>query len=155
MTATEDRKRNDSPAAEARLDAVIARYREYINPGLARLMQFGGFGDIEETAQGCVLTTATGAQYLDFVGGFGVFSVGHRHPRVVEAVHRQLDRMPLSTRTFFNEPQALLAERLGQIAPGDIRYSFFSNSGTEAVEAALKIARIATGKTAFISTARA
>jgi putrescine aminotransferase len=115
-------------------------------------MQFGGFGDIEETAQGCVLTTATGAQYLDFVGGFGVFSVGHRHPRVVEAVHRQLDRMPLSTRTFFNEPLSLLAERLGQVAPGAIRYTFFSNSGTEAVEAALKIARIATGKTDFVST---
>jgi putrescine aminotransferase len=152
MIATEDGKRNATAAAEARIAAVIARYREYVNPGLARLMQFGGFGDIEETAQGCVLTTATGAQYLDFVGGFGVFSVGHRHPRVVEAVHRQLDRMPLSTRTFFNEPLSLLAERLGQVAPGDIRYTFFSNSGTEAVEAALKIARVATGKTDFIST---
>jgi putrescine aminotransferase len=141
-----------SPEVEARIESVIEKYREYVNPGLAKLMQFGGFGDIEETAQGCVLTTASGAQYLDFLGGYGVFSLGHRHPRVVEAVHRQLDKMPLSTRTFFNEPQALLAEKLAQIAPGDLRYSFFSNSGTEAVEAALKIARIATGKTDFVST---
>ncbi len=138
--------------SEAQIESVIEKYREYVNPGLARLMQFGGFGDIEECAQGCVLTTASGAQYLDFLGGYGVFSVGHRHPHVVAAVHRQLDRMPLSTRTFFNEPLALLAERLAQIAPGELRYSFFSNSGTEAVEAAIKIARIATGKTDFVST---
>ena len=143
-----------SPAAEveAHIESVIEKYKQYINPGYARLVQFGGFGDIEETAQGCVVTTASGAQYLDYVGGFGVFSLGHRHPRVVEAVHRQLDRMPLSTRTFFNEAQALLAEKLAQIAPGNLRYTFFSNSGTEAVEAALKIARIATGKTDFVST---
>ncbi len=142
----------DSDAAQARIESVMEKYRQYLSPGLTRLMQFAGFGDIEETAQGCVLTTASGAQYLDFLGGYGVFSLGHRHPRVVEAVHRQLDRMPLSTRTFFSEPQALLAEKLAEIAPGDLRYSFFSNSGTEAVEAALKIARIATGKTDFIST---
>jgi putrescine aminotransferase len=141
-----------SEDSEKRIEGVIERYKAYINPGLARLLQFGGFGDVEETAQGCVLTTASGTQYLDFVGGFGVFSLGHRHPRVVEAVHRQLDRMPLSTRTFFNAPQALLAEKLAEVAPGDLRYTFFSNSGTEAVEAALKIARIATGKTDFVST---
>ncbi|HZO92006.1 MAG TPA: aspartate aminotransferase family protein [Chthonomonadaceae bacterium] len=141
-----------SPEVQAHIESVIEKYRQYINPGLARLMQFGGFGDVEETAQGCVITTASGAQYLDFIGGYGVFSLGHRHPRVVEAVHRQLDKMPLWTHAFFNEPQALLAEKLAQIAPGDIRYAFFSNSGTEAVEAALKIARIATGKTDFVST---
>src|SRR5205823_5669932 len=58
---------------------------------------------------------------------------------------------PLGTRTFFSEPQARLAQQLAEIAPGRLQYSFFSNSGTEAVEAALKIARIATGKTDFIS----
>jgi putrescine aminotransferase len=134
------------------VDGVMERYRDYINPGLTRLYQFGGFADVETTAQGCVVTTATGAEYLDFLGGFGIFSLGHRHPRVVEAVHRQLDRLPLSTRTFFNEPQALLAEKLAQVAPGDLHYTFFSNSGAEAVEAALKMARITTGKTDFIST---
>jgi putrescine aminotransferase len=140
------------PSAQtlAEIDLIIGLTKDYVNPGLARLLQFGGFGDVEETAQGCVITTASGAQFLDFVGGFGVFSLGHRHPRVVQAVHRQLDRMPLSTRTFFNAPQAWLAEKLAQIAPGNLQYSFFSNSGTEAVEAALKIARIATGKTDFV-----
>ncbi|HLV79587.1 MAG TPA: aminotransferase class III-fold pyridoxal phosphate-dependent enzyme [Chthonomonadaceae bacterium] len=141
-----------APDAGGYIASIIEKYKEYVNPGLARLMEFAGFGDVEETAQGCVVTTASGAQYLDFVGGFGVFSLGHRHPRVIAAAHRQLDRMPISTRTFFNAQQALLAEQLAAIAPGDLRYTFFSNSGTEAVEAALKIARVATGKTDFIST---
>ena len=145
-----DPSSSDSPSAL--VESVIAGYQQYINPGLARLMQFGGFGDVEVEAQGCVVTTATGARYLDYVGGFGTFTVGHRHPRVVAAVHRQLDLMPLSSKTFFNEPMARLAERLAKLAPGDLQYSFFGNSGTEAVEAALKIARIATGKTDFISS---
>lgn len=139
-------------AVQARIDGVIEKTKQFINPGLSMLMQFGGFGDVEATAQGCVLTTQGGKEFLDFVGGFGVFSVGHRHPKVVAAVHAQLDSIPLSTRTFFNEPQALLAEKLAHITPGGLQYTFFSNSGTEAVEAALKFARIATGKTDFIST---
>ncbi len=141
-----------SEEVEAHIESIIEKYGQYVNPGLARLMQFGGFGDVEETAAGCYLTTASGKQYLDFVCGFGVFALGHRHPRVVEAVHRQLDRMPLSTRTFFNEGAALLAEKLAQSAPGNLQYTFFSNSGAEAVEAALKFARKATGRTEFLST---
>ena len=137
--------------AQARIDSVIEKYNLYVNPGLSKLMQFAGFGDVEESAYGTVLKTASGAEFLDFVGGYGVFTLGHRHPKVVEAVHKQLDKQPLSTRTFFNEPQALLAEKLAQITPGNLQYSFFSNSGAEAVESALKIARIATGKTDFIS----
>ena len=135
----------------AEIDYIIGLTKDHVNPGLARLLQFGGFGDVEVSAEGCVVNTMSGASFLDFVGGFGVFSLGHRHPRVVEAVHRQLDRMPLGTRTFFNATQAVLAKKLADIAPAGLQYSFFSNSGTEAVEAALKIARIATGRTDFVS----
>lgn len=139
-------------AIEARIERVIDAYAHHVNPGLARLMQFGGFGDVEVSAEGCVLTTATGAQYLDFLGGYGVFSLGHRHPAVVEAVERQLHQLPLSTRTFFTEPTALLAEKLASIAPGDLEFVFFSNSGAEAVEGALKFARMATGRPEIVST---
>src|SRR5271166_2967740 len=120
---------------EAHINGVIDKYRQFVNPGLTRLLQFGGFGDLEEFAEGCVVTMATGARYLDFLGGFGVFSLGHRHPTVVAAVHRQLDRMPLSTRAFFHEPQAQLSERLAELAPGRLQCTFYSNSGAEAVEA--------------------
>ena len=137
---------------DEQVEEVIENFKQFVNPGLARLMQFGGFGDVEDSGEGCVITTRTGQTYLDFVGGFGVFSVGHRHSHVIEAVQKQLLRMPLSTRTFFNEMQGKLAAKLAEIAPGKLTYSFFSNSGAEAVEAALKIARISTGKTDFIST---
>lgn len=137
---------------DARIESVIEKYQEFVNPGLAGLMKFGGFGDVEEFGEGCILRTASGAEYLDCLGSYGVFALGHRHPKVVAAVHYQLDRLPLSTRTFFNAPMAELAARLAAIAPGDLKYSFFSNSGTEAVEAALKIARAATGRHRFVST---
>ena len=138
--------------ADERIERVIAEYREHINPGLAKVMQFAGFADIEEFAEGCIVSTAGGTDYLDFLGGYGVFSLGHRHPKVVQAVHDQLDKMPLSTRNFFNEQQGALARELARLAPSDLQYTFFSNSGTEAVEAALKFARAATGRPEFVST---
>ena len=139
-------------ATEQWIEGVVEKYQEFVNPGLASLMKFGGFGDVEVYGEGCMLRTASGAEYLDCLGSYGVFALGHRHPKVVAAVHEQLDRLPLSTRTFFNARMAELAERLAAIAPGSLQYSFFSNSGTEAVEAALKIARAATGRHRFVST---
>jgi len=138
--------------ADEKIERVIAAYRDHINPGLAKVMQFAGFADIEEIADGCLVSTVGGTDYLDFLGGYGVFSLGHRHPKVVDAVRQQLDKMPLSTRNFFNEQQALLAQELARLAPGNLQYTFFSNSGTEAVEAALKFARAATGRPEFVST---
>jgi putrescine aminotransferase len=79
-------------------------------------------------------------------------SVGHTHPRVVEAVKTQLDKMAFSSRMLYNGPQARLAKKLAEITPGELQYAFFCNSGTEAAEAALKIARMSTGRTRFVST---
>ncbi len=137
---------------ESIIESVISKYQDYVNPGLASLMKFGGFGDVEVSASGCIVRTATGGEYLDCLGGYGVFTLGHSHPDVVDAVRRQLDKMALSSRTFFQEPLALLAERLAQVTPGNLQYSFLCNSGTEAVEGALKIARVATGRTGFVCT---
>jgi putrescine aminotransferase len=131
-------------------DAVIDAYANHVNPGLARLMAFAGF-PVEVSAEGAYVTSETGERYLDFLGGYGVFALGHRHPKVVEAVKRQLDLMPLSARAFFNPVAAALAERLGALAPGDLQYAFFVNSGAEAVEAALKFARAATGRPRFVA----
>jgi putrescine aminotransferase len=135
---------------EALRSRVADQYAQHVNPGLARLMGFAGFG-VEVEAQGCWVTDHEGRRYLDCLGGFGVFSLGHRHPRVVEAVKSQIDRMPLSCKTFFNPVQAELAERLAEIAPQGLRYTFFSNSGAEAVECALKLARAATGRAKIVS----
>lgn len=130
---------------------VREQYAKFVNPGLAKLMAFAGFG-VEVHAEGCYLYDEEGKKYLDCLGGYGVFSLGHRHPRVVEAVKRQIDTMPLSAKVFFNPVMAQASERLADCAPGDLSISFFSNSGAEAVEAALKFARAAARRPKFVST---
>jgi putrescine aminotransferase len=92
---------------------------------------------------------------LDFLGGYGVFTFGHRHPEIIAAVKDQLDRIPLSCKVMLNDRQAELAEKLATIAPGDLEFTFFCNSGAEAVEGALKFARIATGRTKIVATENA
>lgn len=130
---------------------VVRKYTEYVNPYLAKLMNFAGFG-VEMEASGCVIRDQDGTEYLDFLGGYGVFSLGHRHPAVISAVKDQLDKMPLSGKTFFNRNQADLAEALESITPAGLQFTFFSNSGAEAVEAALKFAKGSTGRTKIVST---
>lgn len=137
--------------ADALRASVVSDYSEHLNPGLAKLMQFAGFG-VEVQAEGMYITDQDGRQYLDFLGGYGVFSLGHRHPDVLKAVVDQLQKQPLSSKTFFNPVQGALARRLSEVAPEGLQYTFFSNSGTEAVEAALKMARAATGRSGFVST---
>lgn len=130
---------------------VVDKYTEFVNPSLARLLSFAGFG-VETHASGCYLYDQDDRAILDCLGGYGVFSLGHRHPRVVEAVKAQLDRMPLSGKAFFSKPQADLAEKLASITPGALRFSFFCNSGAEAVEGALKFAKGATRRPKILST---
>jgi 4-aminobutyrate aminotransferase / (S)-3-amino-2-methylpropionate transaminase / 5-aminovalerate transaminase len=103
-------------------------------------------------AEGAVLTDADGNHLIDFAGGIGVVNTGHRHPRVIDAIRRQLDRFahvcfPVST----YEPYVELAERLNAITPGTHpKRTFFVNSGAEAVENAVKVARSFTGRPAIL-----
>lgn len=130
---------------------VSRLYREHLSPDLARLLKFGGPGSLEIEALDCRVHDHLGRDYLDMAGGYGVFSLGHRHPHVLEAAHRQLDRLPLSSRVLLNPQQAYLARELARLSPGDLQYSFFCNSGAEAVEGALKLARLASGRTGFVA----
>lgn len=134
------------------VEETITKYEEYINPALAKLFRFMGLASVEETAQGSIVTDSQGKEFIDCLGGYGVFALGHRHPKVVQAVKEQLDKIPMASKILFNAPMADLAKKLAEITPGDLKYSFFVNSGTEAVEAAIKIARLASGKTEIIST---
>jgi 4-aminobutyrate aminotransferase/(S)-3-amino-2-methylpropionate transaminase len=104
-------------------------------------------------ARGATITDVDGNTFLDFVGGVGVMNVGHNHPKVVEAIHRQADRFLHTDFTVLPyELYVELAERLAAIAPfsGAVRSAFF-NAGTEAVENAVKLARLHTGKPAVIA----
>ena len=130
---------------------VYENYREFVNPPLARVMKISG-SPVEVRAEGCTIWDQNGKAYLDFAGGYGVFTLGHRHPRVVEAVRAQLDTMPLSSKTMFNVLLGRASRRLAELAPGDLQISFWCNSGTEAIEGAIKLARAATHRAKIVST---
>ncbi|MCY0880406.1 MAG: aminotransferase class III-fold pyridoxal phosphate-dependent enzyme, partial [Firmicutes bacterium] len=131
---------------------LLDRYAKVMNPGLARVFRFMGLESVEATAHGAIVVDEQGQEYLDCAGGYGVFIQGYQHPRIVAAAHAQLDRMSLSSRVLLNRPMIELAEELERVTPGDLQYSFFVNSGAEAVEAALKFARAATGRPRIITT---
>lgn len=133
------------------ISQTIDKYEQYINPAVAKLFRFMGLATIEWEAEGAVIRDIDGKEYIDCLGGYGVFSLGHRHPQVVAAVKRQLDQLPLSSKVLFDKPLADLAELLAEITPGDLQYSFIVNSGTEAVEGSLKLARIHTGRSKFVA----
>ena len=133
-------------------EEVMTRYEQYINPAATKLFRFMGLASVEGRGEGWTVTDTEGQSFIDCLGGYGMFALGHRHPKVVEAVERQLHAMPMSGKVLFNEPMALLAEKLAAITPGDLQYSFFCNSGTEAVEGCLKMARLATGRQEIIAT---
>lgn len=137
--------------ADALFADVVDKYTKHVNPYLAKLMQFAGFG-VEMRGEGCYIYDQEGSAYLDCLGGYGTFSLGHRHPKVVEAVKSQLDQMGLSGKAFFSKQGADLAAKLAEITPEGLEYAFFCNSGAEAVEGALKFARKHTGRSKIIST---
>jgi putrescine aminotransferase len=133
-------------------DDLISQFERYMNPGLARAFRFMGLNAVEHTAHGAVVVDEEGQEYLDCAGGYGVFVQGYQNPRIVARAHAQLDTLALSSRVLLNRPMVELAAELARLTPGDLQYSFFCNSGTEAVEAALKFARIQTGRPRIIST---
>jgi putrescine aminotransferase len=126
-------------------------YKRFVNPPLARVMKLSG-SPVEVRAQGATIWDQTGKPYLDFAGGYGVFTLGHRHPRVVETVRAQLDLMALSGKTMFNVQLGRASRRLAELAPGDLEISFWCNSGAEAIEGAIKLARAATGRARIVGT---
>ncbi len=130
---------------------AFENYKSYVNPPLARVMKLSG-SPVEVRASGSTIWDQNGKAYLDFAGGYGVFTLGHSHPRVIAAVKEQMERMSLSGKTMFNVMLGRAAKRLAEIAPGDLQISFWCNSGTEALEGAIKLARVATGRVKIVST---
>ena len=130
---------------------VVERYQRHVNAGLASLFKFMGFEAVEWRAEGSLIWDSEGNEYLDLLAGFGALALGHRPAAVVAAVKEQLDRMPLSSRVLFDQAVADLAAELAAILPGDISKSFFCHSGAEAVEGALKLARLHTGRPGIVA----
>lgn len=112
---------------------------------------YSGYSDlVVESARGSHLHTVDGRDILDFGCGIGVTNLGHLHPDVVRAVHNQVDRLWHTSVTALNQPVVAAAEALASIAPSGLDRVFLGNSGAEAVEAAIKLARRATGRSEII-----
>ena len=107
---------------------------------------------VEWLGEGCLLRDVTGREFIDCLGGFGIFALGHRHPKVIAAVKAQMDRLALHSQWMLNPRSADAARRLAEITPGNLRKTFWCSTGTESVEGALKLARLYTGRSKFIST---
>lgn len=93
-----------------------------------------------------------GNEFIDCLGGFGIYTCGHRNPEILKYVQAQLGRYALHSQELVDPLRGYLAKLLSMITPGDLQYAFFTNGGAEAVEMALKLARLATGGRWFIST---
>ncbi|MCY0897460.1 MAG: aminotransferase class III-fold pyridoxal phosphate-dependent enzyme [Firmicutes bacterium] len=109
-------------------------------------------GVAEWEDEGAIFRDTKGNEYIDCLGGYGVYLLGHRHPRVLKAVKSQLDHQALHSQELIDPLRGYLSKLVAMITPGDLQHSYLVNAGTEANEMALKLARLATGKTWFIST---
>ncbi|MCA9949039.1 MAG: aminotransferase class III-fold pyridoxal phosphate-dependent enzyme, partial [Anaerolineales bacterium] len=104
--------------------------------------------------EGARLWDENGDPYIDCVAGIGVASVGHSHPLVAAAISQQAQTLITCQEMFYNDQRAALMEKLVSILPGDLDRLFLCNSGTEAVEGALKFARLTTGRANVVATVR-
>jgi putrescine aminotransferase len=129
-------------------DDVAALYRRHLATGRATLAEITG-NVVETSSEGTKVYGADGREFLD-CGGYGVFLLGHRHPRVVRAVIDQIGTNPLATRLLLEPTAAVAARELAAVAPPGLDRVHFVNSGAEAVEAAIKLAR-ANGRTTLVS----
>ncbi len=104
-------------------------------------------------SHGCVVVDTSGREYLDLLSGIGVTGIGHTHPAVVQAVQAQAEQYlhAMVYGEYIQQPQVDLARRLAELTPGELSVTYFTNSGTEAVEGALKTARKYTGRSGFVS----
>ncbi|MFI5281730.1 MAG: acetyl ornithine aminotransferase family protein [Candidatus Dormibacterales bacterium] len=137
-----------TPLPGPKAAALIARDSLAMSPSFTRVYPF-----VMDHGQGCWVTDVDGNTFLDFTAGIAVVTTGHSHPKVVAAIESQAHRfLHMSGTDFYYSSEIELAERLQQkIMPGTDSRVFFTNSGAEAIEGAMKLARFATGRPSYIA----
>jgi len=136
------------PLPGPRARAIIERDHEFVSPSYTRCYPL-----VAARGEGAMVEDVDGNRFLDFNAGIAVVATGHCHPRVVEAIQKQAARLiHMSGTDFYYEEMVTLAEKLSEIAPGDVpRRVSFGNSGAEAIEGSIKLARYATGRDKIIA----
>ncbi len=148
----------DEQTAKTVAKETVDNFVNHFNKGWVEykksVTESGEYAGTEWSGDGAVFQDVFGDKYLDFLGGYGALNLGWSHPEVVEAVRAQAGKSGIPTQELMDPLRGVLANLLSKIAPGNIDHSFFVASGTETVEGALKIAKLYTGKTTFISTVK-
>jgi putrescine aminotransferase len=141
---------------QAFIRETVESYERYYNRGFITyrkaVTQAGQFAALEWSGEGSTLRDLLGREYIDCLGGYGIFSAGVNHPTIVKAVTDQLGRMALNSQELLEPWRAALARVLAEVTPGELQNSFFINNGTDAIEGAIKLARLYTKRHTFIST---
>jgi 4-aminobutyrate aminotransferase len=127
---------------------TIQKYKDYVMTGFMKSV----VPIVVDHAQGAVVTGADGREYIDCFSGISVVNAGHCNPRVIAAAKAQMDKLVhCGSYIYHVQPVADLAEKLAQIAPPGLTKTFFGNGGAEAIEGAMKLARLYSGKHEFIA----
>ena len=130
-------------------------FANYVNKGFLNyrksVTESKDYASTEWYGEGSIMRDSMGREFIDALGGFGIYSPGIRNPKIVKAVKAQLDRSPAYSQEMLDPLRAHLSKVIANLTPGDIQYGFFANSGTEAVEGAMKLAKLHTGKSGFVS----
>ena len=125
-------------------------YREYINPFALRMLKNASLDIIEGKREGASVWDVSGEKYIDCVTGAGIFNVGRRNPSVVEALKKALDTYDMGSWISVSRERGLLAKKLAEITPGELKYSLFCCGGGEAIEVGVKLARAHTDRSDII-----
>ncbi|MDQ3928129.1 MAG: aspartate aminotransferase family protein, partial [Chloroflexota bacterium] len=127
---------------------TVDKYREYVITGFVKAVQ----PIVIESALGAIVTDDTGRDYIDCFAGISVVNAGHCNPEVLAAARAQMEKLVhCASYVYHTQPVGDLAEKMAQITPGRLKKTFFANSGAEAIEGAVKLARLYTSKTEIIS----
>ncbi len=126
------------------VEDCVRNFGMYVNPGILeyRKSVSTDYTAVEWSDDGSTFKDIHGREFIDCLGGFGIYMLGHRHPTVVRAVVKQLQRQALHSQELLDPLRGYLSELLALVTPGDLQYSFLVNSGTEATEGSLKFAKL-------------
>src|SRR5205085_11598459 len=148
-------KKTLTPPEQDRVIEESVRDRtDYVNPGFLeyRKSVSTDYTAVEWQDEGAVFRDVKGKEFIDMLGGFGIYVTGHRHPKVLKAVREQLERQAIHSQELIDPLRTYLGRLVAGITPGDLQYSFFTNSGTESIEACLKMSILTTGRHHFVGT---
>ena len=135
---------------------TVEAYERHVNRGFIgyrkSVTEAGQFAALEWSGRGSILRDLLDREYIDCLGGYGIFSSGVNHPKILRAVACQMQRMALNSQELLEPWRAGLARLLAMVTPGDLANAFFINNGTDAIEGAIKLARLYTRRNLFVST---